>query len=75
MRREAASIYIQKHVRAHKLRRTYKNLQAAATVIQTGIQALAAQNEYRYRRRTKAANKIQVTTTVTRLFHHNLLQG
>lgn len=61
MRREAASIHIQKHVRAHKSRRNYKNLQAAAIVIQTGLRALAARNEYRYRRRTKAANNIQVT--------------
>jgi len=61
MRKEAASIRIQKNVRAHEARTFYTNLQASAIVIQTGMRAMAARNEYRYRRRTKAAIIIQVT--------------
>jgi len=61
MRKEAASIRIQKNVRAHGARTFYTNLQASAIVIQTGMRAMAARNEYRYRRRTKAAIIIQVT--------------
>lgn len=60
MRREAASIRIQKHVRAHRARMHYTSLQASAIVIQSGLRALAARNEYRYRRRTKASIRIQV---------------
>lgn len=60
MRREAASIRLQKHMRAHKARKSYTKLQASAVVIQTGIRAMASRNEYRYRRRTKAAIIVQV---------------
>lgn len=65
MRREAASIRIQKHARAHAARMHYKSLQASATVIQSGLRAMAARNEYRFRRRTKAATKAQVCTSFT----------
>lgn len=60
MRKEAASIRIQKHVRAHTDRKSYTKLVASAIVIQTGLRAMAARNEYRYRRRTKATTSIQV---------------
>lgn len=60
MREEAASIRIQKNVRAHTARRLYINLQTSAMFIQTGLRAMAARNEYRYRRRTRAAIIIQV---------------
>lgn len=60
MRREAASIHIQKHVRALAARKSYKQQQAAATVIQTAMRAMAARNEYRWRRQNKAACIIQV---------------
>lgn len=62
MKRDAAAIHIQKQARAHMARRSYKTLQASAIVIQTGIQAVAARNIYRHRRRTKAATIIQVKT-------------
>ena len=68
MRREAASIRIQKHVRAHRARINYTTLQASAIVIQSGLRALAARNEYRYRRRTKASTKIQVNTSLEKIF-------
>ncbi|PNY04685.1 myosin-H heavy chain-like protein [Trifolium pratense] len=59
MKRESASIRIQKYARAHRARVYYTSLQASAIVIQSGLRALAARNEYRYRRRTKASTKIQ----------------
>lgn len=61
MRREAASIRIQKHQRAHMARKSYTTLKASAIVIQTGLRAMAARNEFRFRRRTKAAAIVQVT--------------
>lgn len=60
MRREAASICIQKNIRAHRARKCYAKLQASATVIQTGLRTMAARNKHRHRRRTKAAAIIQV---------------
>lgn len=62
MRREAASIRIQKHARAHTARMHYTSLQASAIVIQSGLRAMAARDEYRFRRKTKAAIRVQVKT-------------
>ncbi|KAI8002515.1 Myosin-12, partial [Camellia lanceoleosa] len=59
MRKEAASIQVQKHVRAHTARKSYTNLQAPTIAIQTGLQAMATRNEYRHRRRNKATTIIQ----------------
>jgi myosin-5 len=59
MRREAASICIQKNIRAHRARKNYTKLQASATVIQTGLRTMSARNKHRHRRRTKAAIIIQ----------------
>ncbi|KAF8403986.1 hypothetical protein HHK36_012096 [Tetracentron sinense] len=61
MRREDASIRVQKHARSHTARKAYTELRASAIVIQTGLRAMAARNEYRYRRRTKASVNIQTT--------------
>ena len=60
MRKEAASIRVQKHVRAHAARKSYTNLQASAIAIQTGLRAMTARNEHRQRRRNKAATKVKV---------------
>lgn len=64
MRREAASICIQKYARACAARKGYIELQKAAIVIQSGLRAMAAREEFSYRRRTKAAILIQVIYTV-----------
>lgn len=72
MRREAASIRVQKHVRAHRERTYYTSLQASAIVIQSGMRALAARNEFRYRRRTKATTKIQVKTSLEAISNTNI---
>lgn len=60
MRREDASIRIQKYTRAHAAQTAYKQLKASTIVIQTGLRAMAARNEFRHRRRTKGAISIQV---------------
>lgn len=60
MRREAASIRIQKHARTLAARKSYTKLQGAAVVIQTGLRAMAARNEFRRRRQNKGATIIQV---------------
>lgn len=60
MRKEAASIRVQKHVRAHAARKSYTKLQASAIAIQTGLRAMAARNECRRRRKNKAATIVQV---------------
>ena len=64
MRKEAASIRVQKHVRAHAARKSYTNSQASAIAIQTGLRAMTARNEYRHRRRNKAATLVQVLNWV-----------
>lgn len=69
MRKVAASIRIQKHVRAHTARKSYTKLLASAIVIQTGLRAMAARNVYRYRRRTKAATIIQVKNPLAGINH------
>lgn len=69
MRREAASIRIQKHVRASSARNSYIKLKAAAIAIQTGMRAMAARNEFRNRRRNKAATILQVSYLQI-VFHH-----
>lgn len=60
MRRENASICIQKHTRSYAARKRYTKLQSSASIIQTGLRAMVARNDYQYRRRTNAAIFIQV---------------
>jgi len=60
MRREAAAVKIQKNMRRHKARESYLQLQAAAVTLQTGLRAMSARNEFRFRKETKAAVHIQV---------------
>lgn len=60
MRREAAAVKIQKNIRKHEARKTYNKLRVSVLVLQTGIRAMAAHREFRFRRQTKAAIIIQV---------------
>ena len=60
MRREAAAVKIQKNVRRHKASESYLLLQAAAVTLQTGLRAMSARKEFRFRKETKAAVHIQV---------------
>lgn len=59
MRREDASIRIQKYARACTARTAYTRLKESTIVIQTGLRTMAARNIFRHRRRTKAAIIIQ----------------
>ncbi|KAG9137677.1 hypothetical protein Leryth_011415 [Lithospermum erythrorhizon] len=59
MRREAASLMIQRDLRMHISRKSYKELLSSATKIQTGIRGMAARNELRFRKQTRAAVIIQ----------------
>ena len=60
MRWEAAAVKIQKNMRRHKARESYLQLQAAAITLQTGLRAMSARKEFRFRKETKAAVHIQV---------------
>lgn len=60
MRREAASLRIQRDLRMHLARKAYKELCSSAVSIQTGIRGMAVRNELRFRRQTRVAMIIQV---------------
>lgn len=62
MRKESAALKIQKNLRRHIARKAYMQEQFSAVVLQTGLRAMAARNEFRHRRRTKATIIIQVLT-------------
>lgn len=59
-RKESASLRIQRDWRMHVARAAYKKLHFSAISIQTGMRGMAARNELRFRRQTKAAIVIQV---------------
>lgn len=60
MKREAAAVKIQKHTRRHRERKAYKSLHLSVLVLQTGLRAMAARKQFRFRKQTKAAIIIQV---------------
>lgn len=60
MRREAAAVKIQKNIRRHEARKTFNKLRVSVLVLQTGLRAMAAHREFRFRKQTKAAIVIQV---------------
>lgn len=59
LRREAAALKIQKNFRCHVAHITYTTLHSSAIMLQTGMRAMVARNDFRYRKHTKAAIKIQ----------------
>lgn len=60
MKREAAAVKIQKNTRKYQARSTYNRLHISVLVLQTGLRAMAARKEFRFKRQTKAATIIQV---------------
>lgn len=60
LKREAAAVKIQKHTRKYHARKAYKSLHVSVLVFQTGLRAMAARNQFRFRKQTKAAIIIQV---------------
>ncbi|PKI58889.1 hypothetical protein CRG98_020728 [Punica granatum] len=59
MRQNAASIRIQKYGRGRIARKFYTGLQGSAIIIQSGLRAMAAWQEYGFQRRSKAATVVQ----------------
>ena len=60
LRREAASLRIQRDLRMHLARKAYKGLYSSSVSIQTGMRGMVARNELRFKRQTRAAIIIQV---------------
>ena len=62
MRREVASLRIQKYLRMHLASKAFRGeICSSALCIQTGMRAMAARNELRRRWETRAAIVIQVS--------------
>ncbi|CDY65579.1 BnaCnng47820D [Brassica napus] len=59
LRREAAAVKIQKNGRRYYSRKSYKKLHVCALALQTGLRAMAARKEFRFRKQTKAATIVQ----------------
>ncbi|KAL5542469.1 hypothetical protein UlMin_010179 [Ulmus minor] len=59
MRREAASVKIQKYYRMYFARNGYQKLYSSAVSIQTSMRGMAARNELKFRKQTRAAIVIQ----------------
>lgn len=47
-------------MRKYAARKAYKRLHASVLILQTGLRTMAARNQFRLRKRTKAAVMIQV---------------
>lgn len=60
MKREAAAKKIQKNIRRYHARTTYKKLHVLGLFLQTGLRAMAARKEFRFRKKSKAATVVQV---------------
>lgn len=60
MRREASAVRIQKNLRRYTARKSYLTVWSTAITLQTGLRAMTARNEFRFRKQTKAAILIQV---------------
>ncbi|WOL04786.1 myosin-12-like [Canna indica] len=59
MRRENATIRIQKKTRSYIARKSYTELWLSARIMQIGLRAMVARNAYRHIRRSKAITLIQ----------------
>lgn len=60
MKREIATVIIQRDLRRHLTRKAYLRIKLSTGVLQTGLRSMVARIEFRYRERTKAAIVIQV---------------
>ncbi|CAN6825831.1 unnamed protein product [Brassica oleracea] len=67
MRREAASLRIQKQARTYICQTAYKKLCVSAIYVQTGLRAMAARVELQYRMKRRAAIIIQATSITCKL--------
>lgn len=62
LRREAAALKIQKNFRRYSARKSHLTVLSSAIKLQTGLRAMTARNEFRLRKKTKAAIIIQVSS-------------
>ena len=60
LRREAAALMIQKHFQRYIVQKSYSTSRLSAITLQTGLRAMTARNEFRFRKQTKAAIIVQV---------------
>lgn len=63
MKRQAASLKIQKNYRKHSSWMWYNKLKLSVIVLQTGLRAMAAHLAFRHKKTTKAALLVQVGTS------------
>jgi myosin V len=62
MRRKAAALKVQKNLRKYFARKSYLQLQGSALTLQAGLRAMSGRKEFRFRKETKAAILIQVSS-------------
>lgn len=67
MKKEAAAKKIQTHIRRYRARTNYKKLHLSGLVLQTGLRAMAARNQFRFRKQAKAATILQVVYRILQL--------
>lgn len=60
LRQEAAALMIQKNFRRYIVLKSYSTVRSSAITLQTGLRAMTARNEFRFRKQTKAAIIVQV---------------
>ena len=65
LRREAAAVKIEKNFRGYVARKSYLTVRSTAITLQTGLRAMKARNEFRFRKQTKAAILVQVLTSIS----------
>ncbi|KAK9282242.1 hypothetical protein L1049_005156 [Liquidambar formosana] len=70
VKREASAVKIQKYSRRHLARKAYNRIKFSVLVWQTGLRAMAARNELRYRKKIKAAIIIQASWRCYRSFSY-----
>ncbi|CAN1233427.1 XI-E [Linum perenne] len=77
MKREAAAVKVQKHVRRFEARKSYKALYASAILLQTGLRTMAARKQFRFKKQTKAAIFMQTRWRCHRaaFFYKRLKRG
>lgn len=64
MRREAAALKVQKNLRKYFARKLYLQLQKSAVTLQAGLRAMSGRKEFRFRKETRAAILIQVSSII-----------
>lgn len=69
MKRQAASLKIQKNYRRHSFWMWYKKLKLSVIVLQTGMRAMAAHSAFRHKKTTKAALLVQVSIWYLHVTH------